>query len=133
MCDDVLFDLLIDAGRAHTREGFFSAVDRDDPGAVGPVGQFHRSVSDDGVVFEVVPADLDQLLSHHRFAAHPRTQHHRMTGGLHGFEFFEPLLDRELFFVVVIFGEEVAVLTTQVAAVGDVDRTDGKLRQTKDE
>jgi hypothetical protein len=25
------------------------------------------------------------------------------------------------------------VLTTQVATVGDVDRTDGKLRQTKDE
>ncbi len=56
-----------------------------------------------------------------------------MARGLHGLEFFEPLLDREFFFVVVIFGEEVAVLTTQIAAVGNVDRTDGILRQTEDE
>jgi hypothetical protein len=33
----------------------------------------------------------------------------------------------------VIFGKEVAVLATQIAAVGDVDRADGKLRQAKHE
>ena len=133
MIDDVLFDLLIDARRAHACKCFFGAVDRDHPGAVGPIGQFHRAVGDDGVVLEILPAGVDQLLAHHRLAAHPRTQHHRMAGGLHRFQLLQPLLDRELFFVIVIFGEEIAVFATQVAAVGDVDRADGKLRQTEDE
>ncbi len=71
------------------------------------------------------------MLAHHRLAADPGAKHHRMSGGFHRFEFFNPLLDGELFLVVVIFGEEVAVLATKVAAIGDVDGADGKLRQTK--
>ena len=133
MRDYVLLDLLIDAGRAHACEGFFGTVDRNHPGAVGPIRQLHRSVCDDGVVFEVTPAGLDQLLSHHRFATHPRTQHHGMAGSLHGLEFLEPLLDRELFFVIVIFSEEIAVFAMKVAAVGYVDGSDRNFGNAEDE
>ena len=56
-----------------------------------------------------------------------------MPVGFHRLELFQPLLDREFFFVVVIFGEEIAVFATEVTTVGDVDRADGKLRQAKDE
>ena len=56
-----------------------------------------------------------------------------MPGGFHSFQLLYPLLDREFSLVVVIFSEKVAVFATQVAAVGDVDRANGKLRQTKDE
>jgi hypothetical protein len=54
-----------------------------------------------------------------------------MAGCLHRVELFEPLLDRKLFLVVVIFGEEITVLATKVAAVGDVDGANRKLRQTE--
>src|SRR5688572_32530417 len=56
-----------------------------------------------------------------------------MAGGFHRFQLLNPLLDREFSLVVVIFSEEVAVFATQVAPVGYVDRTHGKLRQTKEE
>ena len=47
-------------------------------------------------------------------------------------EFLEPL-DRELFFVIVIFSEEIAVFATKVAAVGYVDGSDRKLRAEDEE
>src|SRR4026208_1809804 len=133
MCDDVLFYLLINAGRAHASKRLFSAVDRNHPGAVGPIRKVHRAVRDDGVVLEVVTAGVDQLLAPQRFTPNPRAEHHRMTVGFHRFQLFQPLLDRELFLVIVILGEEVAMLATQVATISDIDRADGKLRQAKDE
>ena len=36
-------------------------------------------------------------------------------------------------FVLVIFGEKVAMLAAQIAAVGYVDRTNGILRETNSE
>jgi len=60
-------------------------------------------------------------------------EHHRVPGGFHGFQFLDPLFDREFALVVVIFSEEVTVFATQVAAVGYVDGTDCKLRQAENE
>jgi hypothetical protein len=56
-----------------------------------------------------------------------------MTGSFHRIEFFDPFLDRKLAFVAVIFGEEVAVLTTEIATVRDVDGADRKPGYAKDE
>ena len=54
-----------------------------------------------------------------------------MPGSFHGFQFLDPLFDREFALVVVIFSEEVTVFTTQVAAVGYVDGTDANFGRPK--
>ena len=55
-----------------------------------------------------------------------------MPRSLHLFQLFNPLLDRKLFLVIMIFGEKITVLTTKVASVRDINRADGIFRQAKD-
>ena len=131
--DDVLFDLLVDAGSAHPRERLFRAVDGDNVVAIVPVGQCHRAVGDDRVVLEILASHFDQLLTHQWLAADPRAEHHRMPGGLHLFQLLDPLLYGKLFLPLVVFSEEVAVLAAQVAAVRDIDGADSILRQAEGE
>lgn len=133
MIDDVAFYLLIDAGRTHSAESFFSSINRDYPCAIVPVGKLYRSISDDGVVFEIMPPDFDQFFTHHRLAANPCAEHHGMTGGLHLFQLLHPFLYGKLFLVIVIFGEEVTVLTAKVAAISDINRADSIFRQAQNE
>src|SRR5437763_17125823 len=102
MIDDVLLNLLVDARRSHTRESFFRAVNRDDPGAIVPRGQLHRTVGDDRVVLEIFSAHFDELLAHERLAADPRAENYLMACRFHLFQLLDPLLDRSLALALVV-------------------------------